>query len=205
MISPQDALEDMGDLNPMACALFLLAAFVLAGFAQTAWLRSRLSRSFRIPIDGGSTLRGRRLFGDHKTWAGVVVMVPAVGLACSVLALGRQGWPFAWGEGVWPLSVGEYALLGCWLGVGFMGGELPNSFVKRQCGIASGTLPRRRFARTVCLVVDRLDSVVGATLALLLVLPVPLMTILAILILGPGLHGLFSLFLYQLGVKARPT
>jgi hypothetical protein len=33
------------------------------------------------PIDAGRCFRGKRLFGDHKTWRGVVVEASAAGLA----------------------------------------------------------------------------------------------------------------------------
>ena len=76
----------MTDLAPIACALFLIAAFVLAGVAQTAWLGSRTSRRFAVPLDGARTFRGRRIFGDNKTARGFLVMVPAAGAAFCLLA-----------------------------------------------------------------------------------------------------------------------
>ena len=64
-------------LHPAACAAFLVAAFTLAGICQTAWLALPVSQRLAIPIDGGRTVRGRRLFGANKTLRGFVVMVPA--------------------------------------------------------------------------------------------------------------------------------
>lgn len=191
-------------LDPLACAAFLVAAFVLAGVVQVVWLKSRLSLPFRVPIDGGRTLRGRRLFGENKTWGGFVVMVPAVGGAFLLLALGRDLWPGG-DAGLWPLSVPGYGLLGCWLGFAFMAGELPNSFLKRQLGIAPGGTPRGSLARGLWAVIDRLDSLGAALVALAFVLPTPLVTGLAVLLVGPGLHGLFSLLLARLGAKGRPA
>jgi hypothetical protein len=86
-----------------------------------------------------------------------------------------------------------------------MAGELPNSFFKRQLGIAPGAAPKSALGRPLCFVIDRLDSIAGATLALALVLPVPLATCVAILLVGPGVHWLFSVLLYRLGIKARPA
>ena len=205
MNSPHDPLAEDGRLDPFACAAFLIAAFVLAGLAQVAWLRSPLSLLFRIPIDGGRKVRGRRVFGDNKTWGGFVVMVPAVGTVCLLLGLARGLLPAVWSRGLWPLTTPGYGLLGCWLGLGFMAGELPNSFLKRQLGIAPGAAPRNRLGRRLCFLLDRLDSIAGATLALALVLPAPLGTCLAILLIGPGVHWLFSVLLYRLGMKARPA
>jgi len=205
MNSPHEPLAGDGRLDPLACAAFLLAAFVLAGLVQTAWLRSPLSLAFRVPIDGGRTVRGRRIFGDNKTWGGFVVMVPAVGAACLLLGLARAALPAGWSGGLWPLSSPGYGLLGCWLGLGFMAGELPNSFVKRQLGIAPGAAPKHPLGRGLCFLLDRLDSSAGAVLALALVLPAPAATCLAILLVGPGVHWLFSVLFYRLGMKARPA
>ncbi len=84
-------------------------------------------------------------------------------------------------------------------------GELPNSFVKRQFGIAAGEAPLHRSARPVCFIVDRFDSILGGLLVLSLVVTVPLLTWCLILLIGPVVHLAFNLLLFQLGVKARPA
>lgn len=185
------------------CTIFLIVAFSLAGFAQTAWLRSRASQRFAVPLDGGKTLRDRRIFGDNKTLKGFVVMVPAVGMAFWILASGLEVfWPGA-GSRLWPLSPGGYFLLGCWTGLGFMLGELPNSFVKRQLDIAPGMPPASALGRIICFVIDQTDSVLGALLALALFVKVPWPTWIAILLLGPFVHWLFNVLLVLLRVKTR--
>src|SRR5262249_53233713 len=64
-------------LDPLSCALFLTVAFIVAGFAHSAWLRMPASRRLLLPIDGAATFRGRRVFGENKTVRGFIVMVPA--------------------------------------------------------------------------------------------------------------------------------
>ena len=185
--------------DPFRCAAFLVLAFCLAGVAQALWLRSALSARLGVPLDGHRTLRGRRLLGDNKTWRGFVVMVPAVGAAFWLLhLLGVFGH-------LWPLSAGGYGLLGCWVGFGFMAGELPNSFLKRQLGIAPGAAPDHPLGRPVCFLLDRLDSLAGGCLALGLVVRTPLLTWLYLLLVAPAIHWSFSLLLFHFGVKARPA
>ena len=75
-----------------------------------------------------------RLFGDNKTLRGALVM--AGGTTVAAIALTRRRWfrdrlP---GE----LREAPPALYGALLGAGVVLGELPNSFVKRRLGIASG-------------------------------------------------------------------
>src|SRR5215831_5357791 len=64
-------------LDPLSCALFLTVAFIVAGLAHSAWLRTPVSRRLLLPIDGGARFRGKRVFGENKTVRGFVVMVPA--------------------------------------------------------------------------------------------------------------------------------
>jgi hypothetical protein len=104
---------------------------------------------------------------------------------------------------LWPLSMGGFAALGAWAGLGFMLGELPNSFVKRQLDIAPGRAPRGSLAMVVCFVADRVDSILGMLVALSVVVPTPPLMWLYVLLIGPGIHLAFSALLYRLGVKAR--
>jgi len=189
-------------MNPGTCAAFLLAAFTLAGFFQTAWLAMPASQRFAVPIDGGLKLRGRRLFGDNKMVRGFVVMAPATGMSFALLAALLSNSP-AGLTGLWPLSPGSYALLGLWAGAGFMAGELPNSFIKRQLDIAPGAAARGRFVRPFFFLVDRLDSIIGMLLALSLVVTVPARVWIYMTLVGPAVHWCFSVALFQLGVKAR--
>jgi hypothetical protein len=189
----------MTSLDPLACAAFLLAAFVLAGTAQTAWFATRCSHPFAVPIDGGLRWRGRRLLGANKTVRGFVVMVPAAAAAFALLALGippREA-------GLWPLTTAQYAALGAWAGFGFMAGELPNSLVKRRLGIEPGESAAGRLAAAAQFAADRLDSGLGMLAAVGLAVPVPGATWAVVLLVGPAIHWSFSVVMFRLGIKPR--
>lgn len=194
----------MGDLtvHAPACAWFLLGAFVLAGMAQTAWFAVPVSRRFSQPIDGGATFRGRRVFGAHKTLRGFMVMIPAAALSFAALAA-ALGDPA--GAGLWPLTIAGYAGLGACAGFGFMAGELPNSFLKRQLGVAPGGRPRHPLGATVQFLLDRIDSGVGMLLAVSALVATPALTWLLVLLVGPTIHWAFSVLMFHLGLKARPA
>src|SRR5438128_376577 len=88
--------------EPLACAVFIVAAFILSGAAHVLWLRSAASMRFSFPIDCGLSLRGKRIFGDHKMSRGFVVIVPATGAAFLMLyvfvrkaATGDSAWSTA--------------------------------------------------------------------------------------------------------------
>lgn len=191
-------------LSAITCASFIILAFVAAGFVQTFWLRSELSKRFSAPIDGGRVFRKRRIFGDNKTLRGFIAIVPAVALAFVAFRVlfGVFGNLL---DVIWPLTIWQYAALGCFVGVGFMLGELPNSFVKRQFDIPPGGQPKQPFARRLGFLIDRFDSILGGMLFLAFAVPVPVATYLYILLIGPFIHLAFNLLLYRLGVKNRPS
>lgn len=195
----------MTTVDPLRAALFLIVAFTMAGLMHSAWLRSSLSQRFAIPLDGGRTIRGRRVFGENKTVRGFAVMVPAAALSFAGIAALLARNDGAVPASIWALSIAQYAALGAWAGFAFMLAELPNSFVKRQLDIAPGQAPDTRTAALVCFAVDRLDSIVGMLVAVALVVPAPQAMWGWVILLGPGIHWAFSILLFRLGVKARPA
>jgi hypothetical protein len=187
----------------LARALFIIVAFVLAGLVHSVWLGSAWSKRLRIPMDGGAHFRGRRVFGDNKTVRGFVVMIPAAAAAFFLLLLLTSALLPSASEELWQLSPSGYAALGAWAGLGFMLGELPNSFVKRQLDVVPGQSPRGRVAALVSFAIDRLDSIIGMLLAITLVAPTPWLTWIFVLAIGPAIHFAFSALLHRIGVKER--
>lgn len=191
--------------DPLACAVFLVVTFAAAGVLHVLWMASPISARFAAPLDGGRKLRGRRMLGDNKTWRGFVVLVPGCAVAFLTLAALRPALPPWLAQGVWDLPAPGYFALGLWAGLGFMAGELPNSFLKRRLGIAPGAAPARGWQRPFFACADRVDSILGMLVALAVVVPVPGRAWFYLLIVGPALHALFSAGLYWVGAKARPA
>ena len=185
-------------------ALFLLVAMSTAGAAHVYWLRTPFSRRFAWPVDGGLRFRGQRLFGDNKRVCGFMVLPPAAGVTFMILGGVLNLFPEVVVQGLWPLSPWQYAGLGLLCGLAFMLAELPNSFFKRQLGIAPGQSPERSLLRPLTLIVDRYDSVLGVLLVASVLVPVPAATWFWVLVLGPLIHAVFSLVMHTLGIKARP-
>ena len=192
----------MNTPDPILCSTFVFLSFVMAGTAQTVWLKSAYSKRIAIAIDGGRSFRGRRIFGDNKTLRGFVVMIPAAGvsfvIARSVLATFNES-----SSGLWTLSAGAYLLLGGWAGFGFMLGELPNSFIKRQWDIAPGAAPMHPFARVCCFIVDQVDSIFGGLFAVSILVPVPLWSWIYVLLIGAIIHWGFNCVFALVGLKTR--
>lgn len=118
-------------------------------------------RALKRPIDGGATVRGRRVFGDNKTWRGALCMT--AGPLLATVALSRSAW---WRSKV-PAEVAAAnpVALGALLGASVWAGELPNSFAKRQLGIAPGSQDRSP-AGVAISALDQFDFVLGAAVLL---------------------------------------
>ncbi|MCK0101173.1 CDP-archaeol synthase [Pseudohalocynthiibacter sp. F2068] len=184
-------------------AVFLVLAMAGPGAAHVIWLRSDAARRMGWPVDGGLTLRGRRIFGANKRLAGFVVLPPAAGLSFWILAGLWAMLPGALPAMIWPLSGLQYCLLGLACGFAFLLAELPNSFVKRQFDVAPGAAPRASVFRVFSTVLDRFDSVIGCLIVAGLFVPVSLATWAWVLALGTGQHALFSFAMFRLGLKER--
>ncbi|MES2320057.1 MAG: CDP-archaeol synthase [Pseudomonadota bacterium] len=189
----------------LACAVFVTLALAVGGVAHVAWLRSPWSRRFNLPLDGGATWRGHRLFGANKTWRGLMVMPFGAALAFGVAGLLRDVLPAWLAAGIWDRPASHLALAGFLCGLAFMLAELPNSMLKRQLGIVPGQEARNPLLRAVCLLIDRTDSTFGALIALSLMLPLPAMAWVWGPLIGITLHWLFSYSMYLLKLKPRPS
>lgn len=180
-----------------AQAAYLFAPLVVASMLSGVVLRFDLWRPLRRPIDGGRRWRGRRVFGDSKTWRGVVVAV----VGC-VAAVGVQAWI---ADDVGALALVDYRALSTVpfaiaMGAGAMLGELPNSFTKRQLGIAPSRTTTGPLA-IVFYVWDQVDLLFGAWPLLAIWVPMRLEVVLASFALAVVVHPTVSAIGYLVGAR----
>jgi hypothetical protein len=182
-------------------ATWLVLPVVLGGLGHVAVLKTNVLRSLAVPIDNGARWRGRPVFGANKTWRGIVLMTGLTALASgSQAALARRKrWTSA-------LDVLQSARVNAWLmgalcGLTYCLAELPNSFVKRQLGIAPGARATR--ASRLQYVVDQADSVAGCLLALRLLYRAAARELITAFALGITIHIGIDQLIYAIGVKAR--
>ncbi len=177
--------------------LYLALPVMVAAALHIVILHADLFRGLKVPIDFGLTVGGRRLFGDHKTWRGAVVMI--AGSAVTMAALTHFRAP-AWE----PFDYGRVNgwLCGALLGLGFVLGELPNSFLKRRCDIPPGAQAQGPQYWLFTLL-DQLDSVLGTLLVLALVWSPPWTVVATALVLCSLVHIAFNLVFVAVGLKGR--
>lgn len=153
-------------------------------------IRRDLFRVLAVPIDGGLRFGGQPLFGSAKTWRGIVVMVFIPALIWWLFPNSPSRW-FAAG-------------LGAVTGLGYALGELPNSFLKRRLGLSESSI---RFGRGhfVFNILDQVDSVTGAIIALAFVQPVTLSLAVWLFMCGTLVHLFLDGVLYFVGYKKAPN
>ena len=199
---------DSPTLGVLVCQAYItLAPVIVAAVLNMAWVTLPWARALNRPIDVGATLAdGRRVFGDNKTWKGLLGMVVLGGLAGLV-----------WGQVIHGTSLEPYnlfyarhdntlgfnAFTGALQGSVYAVFELPNSFLKRRVGISPGT--RHGGAWTVLFVVlDQIDSVVGCVLLVLAFAPVGWGFVLVTTVVGGVTHLVLNLVLYALHLRKHP-
>ena len=187
----------------MARLLWLALPVVLGGAVHIAAIRHDVLPALaRLPLDGGRTVRGRRLFGHNKTVRGAVVMIGATAAASLLLALAARVLPGGDALAVADVQADHPLAWGALLGAGYIVGELPNSFVKRQLGIAPGA-PAHGHLRGVFWIADQVDSLLGILLLLSLVwVPTPAAAF-GLLVLTLAVHPAMAAIMVGLRLKQR--
>lgn len=183
-----------------AQVLYLFAPLVVAAALSGLVLRFDLLPALRRPIDAGRTFRGRRWFGDNKTWRGVVIAIAgSVATTFAQKFLLARALPQLELVRYEAMSLPELVLFGSALGGGATLGELPNSFVKRQLGILPGQ-PARGALSALFYVWDQIDLLAAWPLIAFWVRPTPaLVAISALLVLA--IHPLISLIGFVIGAR----
>jgi len=184
-------------------ALWLALPVILGGAVHVAvikldWLHALAC----LPLDGGATFRGRRLLGAHKTVRGAVTMVGAT----TLFVLG-QAWlirHYAWARAASPVDFDRVhpLLWGMLLGGGYILGELPNSFAKRQLGVPPGERAPGGLGALFWLT-DQVDSLLGVLACMYLAWAPPLAVGALLGAIALIVHPAMALVMVRLDVKQR--
>lgn len=162
-------------------------------------VRFNLFSSLKIPLDFGKSYKGRRIFGDSKTYRGVVLMMLLSILGVYFLKLLCYLFPEVDALNIMRFHQFPGFFYGTLFGLGYTLAELPNSFLKRQKGIPEG-----KPGNILNILLDQLDSVAGC---LLLLFPFCDMTWSFVgygFLVFLGLHLFFNFLLYLVGVRKNP-
>lgn len=178
----------MSDTHAVLEVLYFFVPAYLANMSPV--LVGRWFSALAVPIDGGRTLWGKRILGDHKTWRGLLAGI-IVGTV--VFELQRLAYTAGLARDLALIDYAAYPVLpGLLLGLGTGVGDAVKSFFKRRINIAPGAS---------WLGFDQLDFLVGAYVFVSVVYMPPLLP--ALLCLPVVFLGsvVFTTLGYWLGVK----
>ena len=178
---------------------YLILPLLVAGAVHAPVIKKDLLPGLARPLDFGRSFRGERLFGENKTWRGLLLMSTVAAL----VVLGQSQLYRV--DAFQDLSIVDYSrtswlALGLALGLSYSLSELPNSFCKRRLGIPPGGVSRKR--GLVQYVVDQADSAVGGTLALIF-FGLAWDALVLVFALGFSLHVVMDQLFFLFAVKRR--
>jgi CDP-2,3-bis-(O-geranylgeranyl)-sn-glycerol synthase len=179
--------------------LFALWFFLPAGVANMAPVPiAKLPglRRLNMPIDFGATFHGKRVFGENKTWRGLVA-----GVIAATLALWLQ--QYLAGEIEWVRSLMEQIdyqglptlIVGPLLAIGALGGDAIKSFFKRRRGAAPGQ---------AWFPYDLIDHIIGAAIVMTPFVVFELWVYLVVVLVWLVANLMVSYAGYLLHIKERP-
>ena len=191
-------------LRYIAMMYITLLPTILAGIVVMIWCKLPILPIFAYPIDGGKNfIDGRRIFGDNKTWKGLLGyvlfnMIFTVLWGLIISGKGAETLDFFYQHNENTLSYN--LMIGILLGLGYSLFELPNSFIKRRLDIRPGktlTGPTKAFF----VFLDQADSLFGVALVVWLFFPLGILLYLAFIIVGAATHLLLNMMLYFMRLR----
>ena len=179
--------------------LFLGSPLLPAAIAHGLCVKYDWLNWLKRPLDFGRRFKGKRIFGDHKTWRAPVIYVVfcTLGTMCQAWLQGRGDLP-QW------LYLADYesygTLVGILMGLGMAAGELPNSFLKRQLGVAPGKRKKGLLGVSLFLI-DQVDLALGIWVFLFLLIRPSWHLVAWSFLLTIALHVAVSTMGYLLGMR----
>ncbi len=169
---------------------FMLPAYI-ANMAPVFARKFGVFKFLARPVDGGRQFRGKRIFGDHKTWRGFLVGIVAA-IAIVWLQYFLYSIPVFKNLSLLNYSEKKLWILGFLFGFGALFGDLVKSFFKRRKNILPGAswIP-----------FDQIDFVIGALIFIMPVYFPSWPAVIIILFFSPILHILTNQIGYLLKIK----
>lgn len=189
-------------MSLLAQAFYTIAPVTMGGILHMVIVSQGLLPGLAIPIDGQRTWRGHRIFGDHKTWRGLLVILGATLLftlaqaALEWLLPSLRSWNLVDLQAVGPARVGLI-----W-GLGYAIPELPNSFVKRQLEISEGQATSG-IKGILQILMDQADSAIGCGLVAWWFLAMPASQSVTLILLCTGMHLALNFIMGLTGLRKR--
>ena len=173
---------------------------IIGGVFNMLFVKIKVLSFLKVPVDGGKSLNGKRIFGESKSLLGFIGMMLGTALATMFWGIflkqtGLEHYNLIYKN--CPNTVYFNLLSGALFGFAYMLFELPNSFIKRRFDIDATT--RGRFPINIFIFIyDQIDSMIGVMLVLSLLAGLNLKEYILAVFLGGFTHvavnGILILF-----------
>lgn len=134
--------------------LFSATPVIFAAIFHMVVIKHQWLESWTYPLDHKKTYRSNRIFGNNKTYRGVFVMITASVFFTYVYYTLNQYNIVLQKYNLLNTQKYSFVFYGVLFGFGYIIGELPNSFIKRQMNVSEGKSPEIWIR-----IIDQVDSV----------------------------------------------
>jgi CDP-2,3-bis-(O-geranylgeranyl)-sn-glycerol synthase len=169
-------------LNPFISTIQILVPAYLANGAPPFLINLK-----KHPIDFGKKINTKRIFGDGKTFEGLIFAVFIAFLTGLLIRYAFFYLQLPWID-ITPFG---YAFIG----LGTMIGDLTGSFIKRRMNFKRGQKAG---------LLDMVDFIIGALIFARIITSYSYYVILFALIFTPFIHRLTNIWGYSVGIKKEP-
>ena len=176
---------------------------ILAGIVNSIFCKLNVFNSLKKPLDFNKKIKGKRIFGDNKTWKGLIgyiffniIFMVLVGIIYKACNIEKLNFFYINHNNTLLFNI----LVGALLGLFYALFELPNSFMKRRLDIKPGKTikgPKKYFF----IFLDQADSVFGVALVVWMFYPIGLKVYLLYILVGAVTHLLINMLLYALHLR----
>ena len=176
---------------------------ILAGVVNSIFCKLNIFKSLKKPLDFNKKIKGKRIFGDNKTWKGLlgyiffnIIFMVLVGIIYKALNIEHLNFFYINHKNTLAYNI----LVGALLGLFYALFELPNSFMKRRLDIKPGKTikgPKKYFF----IFLDQADSVFGVALVVWMFYPIGIKVYLLYILVGAVTHLVINMLLYLLHLR----
>jgi hypothetical protein len=140
-----------------------------------------------IPLDFNISIKGIRIFGANKTFRGLVLMPLLTFFATLIITLAVTAVHNGTQTTIFPFTFSKLYLSPL-LGLAYVIGEMPNSFLKRRFGIMPGKKYGKNKFKWLFVIADNCDSLIACSIVLLILYKIPLSYAIGAFAWGNFLH-----------------
>ena len=178
---------------------------IIAGVFNMLFCKLNVLKVLKKPIDNNIVLKdGKRLFGDSKTWKGLVGYI-----LFSIIFYVLWGWmsfnnstllDYNYFYLNYDNTLYYNIIIGILLGLGYGLFELPNSFLKRRLDIGQSKDSDNKY-KILFIILDQIDSIIGCALVVWCFYDIGFLVFLLYIFIVGITHLIFNMILYFLHLR----